>query len=145
MEDDNLYQILEKVTSGIKEKTMLWRLDGSANLRVQGLEVVVNDLNITTDRDGIRNLKQLFNQDIASYYYDEYMNAHVLKFRMYDFEIEVMHNENKKFEMFDQIKTIEWRGLHLPVLPPEHAKKYYEMVGRQNKVELIERYLAIVR
>jgi len=43
--------------------------------------------------------------------------------------------------MFDRIKKITWKDLHIPILPFPHAKNFYQLINRKEKVDLIERHL----
>ena len=43
--------------------------------------------------------------------------------------------------MFNKTKKILWNDLQIPVLPLEYAKKFYELINRKEKVDLISKYL----
>jgi hypothetical protein len=43
--------------------------------------------------------------------------------------------------MWDKIKIINWQGLSIPIIPLKYAKIFYQLINRQEKVELIEKYL----
>ena len=43
--------------------------------------------------------------------------------------------------MFNKTKVIDWQGLKIPILPLKYAKKFYQSIGRQKKVDLINKYL----
>jgi len=44
--------------------------------------------------------------------------------------------------MFDKTEIILWNGMQIPILPLKNAKKFYEIIKRKEKVELIEKYLS---
>ena len=43
--------------------------------------------------------------------------------------------------MFDKVKMIFWYDLKIPILPINFALKFYQLIERENKVELIKRFI----
>ena len=50
--EKKLYDTLKVILEKIGDDNILWRLEGSANLFLQNVEVNVNDLDITTNKEG---------------------------------------------------------------------------------------------
>lgn len=44
--------------------------------------------------------------------------------------------------MLDKTKKIIWKDLQIPILPLGYAKKFYELINRKEKVDLISKYLS---
>lgn len=43
--------------------------------------------------------------------------------------------------MFNKTKNISWEDFVIPILPLKFAKKFYQAIGRKEKVKLIGKYL----
>ena len=141
MDDKDLKNVLSVVLNAVNAIDFLWRLEGSANLRVQGVEVKVNDLDITTTKEGIAFFRKALKDFIVNDFFKESIGASSLVFDIKGFEVEVNAYEDDNLGMFDKIELINWKGFELPVLPLPYAKKFYELIGREEKVKLISEYL----
>ena len=53
MNEQNIKEILKIVLDSLQGKEFIWRLEGSANLKIQSIDVSVRDLDITTNEEGI--------------------------------------------------------------------------------------------
>jgi len=58
-----------------------------------------------------------------------------------NFEVEINSYGDRELDMFDKTEKIVWNGLQIPILPLKHAKKFYELINRKEKVDLISKYL----
>ena len=140
MEENDIYDILKVILDLIKSKDFVWRLEGSANLRVQDVAVSVNDLDITTNNDGINLFRIFLKKFIVKDFYNE-KGWNSLKCYINGFEVEINSYNNKQFQMFNKIKRITWNGLVIPILPLKNAREFYRLIDRKEKVDLIEKYL----
>jgi hypothetical protein len=141
MEDSDIQKILKIILSKVGPREFEWRVEGSANLRVQGLEVTVRDLDITTSKEGITRFRQKFGEYVTKDFYNDKVQGLSLVMDIEGCEVEINSYEDEKYHMFDHIKIIQWKGLTVPTLPLPYAKKFYEMVNRPQKVQLIEEHL----
>ena len=53
-----------------------------------------------------------------------------------------MNWDGSKEVIFREVETSHGKGLELPILPLRHAKKFYELIDKKEKVERISRYLS---
>ncbi|MFH1316679.1 MAG: hypothetical protein ABII01_04120 [Candidatus Woesearchaeota archaeon] len=53
---------------------------------------------------------------------------------------QITPEEDRRLDMFDKTEKIEWKRLHIPILPLNYTRKFYEMINKK-KVELISKYL----
>lgn len=141
MEESDIKAILQLILKNIKNKDFIWRLEGSANLRIQGIDVSVNDLDITTDKKGIEIFREALKEFIIKDFFNPKVKGTSLVCNINDFEVEINCYGDKELKMFDKIKKIIWQDLEIPILPLEYAKQFYELINRKEKVELIKRYL----
>ena len=137
MNDNEILDILKLVIDKIKGKQFLWRVEGSANLRILGVDVVPNDFDITTSKEGVKIFREVLKEFIVK----EVRQGDWLVLKLLGSEVDIHSYNDAKFEMLDKIKKIKWRGIEVPILPLPYAKKFYELINRQEKVEIIEKHL----
>lgn len=143
MEDKNLKKILELILTKLKNEKIVWRLDGSTNLKIQGMTVTINDLDITTNEEGQKIFKEKLKEYVQEHYYSKKINGNTLICKINNFEVEINVYEDRGKEYFEDIKKIKWQGLIVPIMPLVQAKEFYERIGRDEKVELINKHLHI--
>ena len=56
-------------------------------------------------------------------------------------DVEVNFYDDPEKNMFDKIINLQWNELRIPILPLDDAKRFYESIGRNEKVEMIEKFL----
>ena len=141
MEEKDILDVLKIILGRVRNKKLIWRLEGSTNLRIQGVDVEVNDVDILTDKNNYKIFKEALKDFVVE---EEYINSkkeQSLLCNINDFDVEILYYDVNKWNMFDKIKMIKWKGLDLPILPLEYAKKFYEMIGKGEKAKLIEEKL----
>lgn len=141
METNDIKQILNIILTNLKDKEFSWRLEGSANLVIQGVDTTVRDLDITTNDEGIKIFRETLKEFIVKDFTSEKINGHSIVCDINGFEVEINSYGDRTLDMFDKSKKIIWQGLEVPILPLEYAKQFYEAINRTEKVELISRYL----
>lgn len=141
LSDSEIFEVLKIILDKIIGKSVTWRLEGSANLRIQGVDVSVRDIDITTNADGISIYRKALKDYLKKNFYNKKIRAHSLLFLIRNIEVEINAYDDEKLNFFDEIKRILWRELELPALPLEQAKEFYKLINREEKVALIENYL----
>ena len=141
MDDDKIYEILNFILGKIGKTKLVWRLEGSANLRVLGMEVSVRDLDIVTDKDGFDFFRKRFVEFFVKEEYSKEKKQHNLSYKLFNEELEILLYENSEESMFNDVENKTWRGLKLKVLPLRSAKRFYELIKRPEKVKLINMHL----
>jgi hypothetical protein len=141
LSDDEIYRVLKVVVEGVGGKEVAWRVEGSANLRVQGVEVEVNDVDILTTPEGYAVLKEALKEFVVSDKWVDEKKKQSLICDVGGVELEVLWYEEKELNMFEAVQDMQWKGLALRVLPLEDAKRFYEMIGKKEKVLLLEEHL----
>ena len=142
MDEIDLARTLTTITYHLKGKNFPWRVDGSANLKLQGVSITVNDLDITTNADGLRLCKKALEQYGLQERYDKQKKIHSLRGSIKGIPIEINCYEDFELRMFDKVNLVSWKGHKLPLLPLEHAAKFYRKIHRLDKVDLIQKHLA---
>jgi len=141
MNDNELKQILKIILDCLKQNPV-WRLEGGANLRVQGMDVNVSDLDIATDEQGINIFRESLKQYITKDFFNEKTNSITLTGSINNVELDINAYQDKELRMFEEIHFIDWNDLKLPILPLKYAKRFYELINRKEKAELIEKYIS---
>ena len=142
MEDKEIFEVLKIILNRIDGKGLLWRLEGSANLRVQGVGTKVNDLDITTNTGNYKKFKSVLKDFIIEEKYTKEKNMQSIVCDINNSEVEILYYTDNNKIMLDKIKIINWNGLEIPVLPLEYALNFYESIGKEEKVNLIRRFLS---
>lgn len=141
MDERDIEETLSVVLDCVGGRTFDWRIEGSANLLVQGVYVSVRDLDITTDDDGIIVFREALEDYVIKDFFSEKINGRSLVCDINGFEVEINSYGDREKNLFDKVKVISWKGLDVPVLPLKHARYFYEKIGRHDKAELISKYL----
>ncbi len=141
MEEENLKEILKIILDSIRNEEFIWRLEGSANLRIQGVDVSINDLDITTNQEGIEIFRRVLKDFIVEDFFSEKVRGQSLICKIEGFEVEINCYGDRDKNYFEEIEIIEWQGLTIPILPLKYALEFYRSIGREEKVKLIMNYL----
>jgi len=141
MNDSDIVKILTIISSCLKNDKPLWHLAGSANLRVQGIDVSVRDLDITASIESMVIFRKALSDYIVSDFFNEKIQSDSLVCDINGFEVEINSYRDIRLLMLDKTKCISWSKLQVPVLPLVYAKQFYEIIKRESKVKLIEEYL----
>ena len=141
MDETQIRAILALLLEKLQSEVFDWRLEGSANLKIQGLPVSVRDLDIATGDAGIAIFRNALKEFLVRDFLSPAINGHTLLCTIYGFEVEINAYRNEALMMFDKVQTIRWRGLQIPVLPLSCARKFYELTDRPEKAAFIAGYL----
>jgi len=142
MNEQNIKDILQIILDSLQGKEFIWRLEGSANLKIQGVEVSVQDLDITTNDESIEIFRNALKKYIVKDFFSQKINGRSIVCDINNFEIEINSYGDRELDMFDKTEKILWNDLRIPILPLEYAKKFYELINRKEKVDLISKYLS---
>jgi len=142
MDEQNIKETLQIILDSFQGKEFLWRLEGSANLKIQGVDVSVRDLDITTNDEGIEIFRGALKKFIVKDFFSQKINGGSIICNINNFEIEINSYGDRELDMLDKTKKILWNDLQIPVLPLKYAKKFYELINRKEKVDLISKYLS---
>lgn len=142
MNEQNIKEILQIILNKLDDKKFSWRLEGSANLRIQGIDTNIRDLDITTNDKGIKIFKDTLEEYITKDFFNQKINGQSIICEINNFEVEINSYGDREKNMFDKTKIISWKNLQIPILPLEYAKEFYELINRKEKVKLISKYLS---
>lgn len=141
MNEKDIREILKIINSRLKNKKFIWRIEGSANLIIQGIDTSVGDLDITTNDEGIEIFRETLKDFIEKDFFSEKINGKSIICDINGFEIEINCYGDREKNFFDKIKMIRWNDLEVPILPLKYALEFYELIDGNKKVKLIKDYL----
>lgn len=131
MQETDMYDVLCLILKRLEHESIVWRMDGSANVRIQGMDVAVQRLHIRTNDEGLRLFKKFFKQ----YLKDEGENV---LFTIDGIDVEVSNN---RYNMLHRIKMAHWRGIDVPILPLQEARDFYAAAGKEKIAASLDAYL----
>jgi len=141
MNKQNIKKILQIILNNLQNKEFIWRLEGSVNLKIQGIDIPIQDLDITTNNKGTKIFRNALKKYIVKDFFNQKINSHSIICNINNFEVEINFYNNKELNMFNKVEKIFWNDLKIPILPLEYAKKFYELINCKKKAELVSKYL----
>jgi hypothetical protein len=142
-------QVLAFLIEKIHPSDFVWVLTGSAGLRLQGVDISVNDLDLQTDAQTIYVLEQKL-ADYMKVPVHAWESTHTLSHHgqaeINGLQVELLGDMRHPssagiWEPACDITSfrewVSWRELQVPVISLEHEALAYEKMGRMQKAELI--------
>jgi len=142
MNKEKTHQILKIITKAIENESFEWRLDGSTNLLVQGIEVEPKDLDIRTWKEGIdifrKNLKEYIKKD----YYNDTKKAFSLILNILGEEVEINYYIDWDEDKSIKLKEIIWDKIKLKGISLKDAEILYRKIGRIEAADKLKKILS---
>jgi hypothetical protein len=126
-----------------------WTLTGSAGLRLHGLDISVNDLDLQTDASTIFLLEKKLSPFIKStvhFWETEHTLSYHGQAEIQGLQVELLgdirhrladQTWSESLQIESVLVWVEWHDLEVPVLSLEHEALAYERMGRTQKAALI--------
>jgi hypothetical protein len=125
-----------------------WVLTGSANLRLQGVDLDIHDLDIQGSPEDIRKIEKELKNYVANPIHtwgtdrirslDGKCNIENVEIELIaDLEIQGRDGSWQALKKLEPKTWLEWQGLEVPVFPLEREAAYYTVLGRDEKARLI--------
>ena len=147
-----LHQVVRALSQG---SSIQWALTGSTSMFLQGMALVVHDIDVQTTAEGAyeveRRLQQI-GKSVTRVYYRQsaVIRSHYGKLLVREEIVEIMgaiehlgpSNEwEPPVELSSIVQWINWESEKLPVLSLEHELRAYKQMGRWEKAKKIEAFL----
>lgn len=139
---DGILSLIAEKLEGID-----YALIGSVNLYIQGSKINPRDIDILTTSEGIKKIDKIFNNyRTREIYFDksEGRNSFRSFYKIDGTEIEVLGNVNNAYRKPESLKNriyIKFGVIKLPCIPLADEMMTYKLMGRMNKVDMIEKFL----
>ena len=145
--------VLSKVAEKLNQRNLTWAIGGSLLLYFKGITNEFHDIDIMVAEEDVEALKEIiltFGQLLPPNPKVEYKTKHFLEFNVEGVEIDVMAGftiVNKENEYYFPLRAssvndfTEVNGVPIPLQSIAEWRKYYELMGRAEKVKMIDRSL----
>jgi hypothetical protein len=142
-------KVLSFLVERIPPTEYLWVLTGSAGLRLQGVDIPVNDLDLQTDGKTIFRLeKQLaeYMKTPVHFWKTEHTLSYHGQAEIDGLQVEFLGDMRHRrpdgpweppLNIESVLIWIDWHNLRIPALSLDHEALAYEKMGRVAKAELI--------
>ena len=142
-------QVLRLLIEKIPPAELPWALTGSAGLRLQGVDIPVNDLDLQTDAQTIYIIEKHLTEFVKTpvhVWESEHTLSHHGQAEIYGLQVEFLGDMRHRspagiwepaIDIASNRIWVDWHELQVPVLSLEHEALAYEKMGRAQKAELI--------
>lgn len=146
-------RVLSFLVERVPPAEYLWALTGSAGLRLQGVDIPVNDLDLQTDGQTIFRMEKMlakFMKMRVHLWESEHTLSYHGQAEIDGLQVELLGDmpHRRSDGVWDSPLDIEsvlvcvaWRDLRIPVLSLEHEARAYARMGRLEKAEPIRSVL----
>jgi hypothetical protein len=134
-----------------------WALTGSLSQRLQGIPIGVRDIDIRTDEAGAYDMGQRFEDHVTSavrWNAEEHIRSHFGTVEIAGIPVEVIGAMEQRapggpwegaLDLAAARIWVRFETWNVPVLRLEHDIRMYELLGRLDRVALLEQYRAAAR
>jgi hypothetical protein len=154
MNKEKTIEVLVKIARALNDNKITWAIGGSLMLYFKGITDHFQDIDIMVIEEDVHKLKELlltFGIFTSANPIEKYKTKYFLEFIIDEVDIDIMAgfsivNNGKEFDCslkLDQIyENYVIEGVNIPIQSPELWREYYSLMGRKDKVEMINRYYA---
>ena len=154
MNKEKTIEVLVKIARALNDNKITWAIGGSLMLYFKGITDHFQDIDIMVIEGDVHKLKELlltFGIFTSTNPIEKYKTKYFLEFIIDEVDIDIMAgfsivNDGKEYDCslkLDQIyENYVIEGVNIPIQSPELWREYYRLMGRKDKVEMINRYYA---
>jgi hypothetical protein len=143
MKEKEIYETLKFFLNKIKWRKLIWRLNGSANLFVQGVKISPKDIDITTTPKDYKKFKLIFKDLIKKEDFEKDKGWQFILLDINGIELEIGYHREiyLSLDMISKIKQIRFLDLNLNILSLEDSNKFYSIIHDSKKIKLIKEFI----
>jgi len=153
MIEQRFLRALRKIHSRLKTTGVNWAVTGSLGLSLRGMGVTVNDIDLQTDKEGAYQI----GHRLAEYVVEpvgcvesQRLRSHLGRLKIEGILVEIIGDLQKRLtdgtweepvsvERYKQ--WVEFDGRQIPVLSLEYEYGAYKAMGRNEKAEVLRKWL----
>lgn len=140
MEKD-ITQAIKVIIDAIQGEDVDWLIEGSACLKLQGIDLKVGDIDITTNNEGLNVFRKVLSEHIVQDSYREKTKGSSVICEIEGREVEINVYGDRDFDVLEYKQMVEIDDIEIPILPLVRAKEVYAKFGVDSKVEIIDKHL----
>jgi len=146
-------KVLQEIVSRLKDSPMNWVVTGSLGMALQGVPIEVHDIDIQTDRDSAYEIERCLAEYVVEpvrYSESERICSHLGVLEIHGVKVEIMGDIQKYLNhgtWEEPVKIERYRcwvevsGMCMPVLSLEYEYQAYLKLGRNDKAEILRKWL----
>ena len=146
--------VLLKICSRLNGTSVDWAVTGSLGMALQGVELPVHDIDLQTGEQGAYAIERCFPEYVVkpvTYVASERIRSHLGALEIDGIKVEIMGAIEKRvddgaWEAPIQVQRyrrwVDVQGIRVPVLALEYEIEAYQKMGRIERAEMLERWLA---
>ena len=144
---------LREICSHLKDCQAVWVITGSLGMALQGVDLIVHDIDIQTDRHGAFEIESRFPERVVEPVrcsQSERIRSYFGRLEMNGVKVEIMGDLQKRIDekSWEEPVRVEayqsWvthDGMQIPVLSLEYEHQAYLKLGRVEKAEILRKWL----
>lgn len=94
MIDPSYLEVLGFITKRLESKNIIWAITGSLSMALQGVPVILNDIDIQTDEIGVYEIQDHVTKPV-SFCGDPSIKSHFGSFTIFNVQVEIMRGVQK--------------------------------------------------
>jgi hypothetical protein len=153
MVDPVYLDVIRFIAQRLEDTAINWAITGSCSLALQGVAVIVHDIDLRTDTDGAYAIEQLFSAHSRRkvvYTVSKTIRSHFGALAINNIPIEIIGDAQIRLadtawsESGDISRHKRWvtlDDLRIPVLSLEYLCDSYRELGRTDKLAVLEKWL----
>jgi len=146
-------EALRKISMRLKDKDICWAVTGSMNMAMQGMPVMVHDIDLQTNESGAYEMEALLKEYVVipvRYLSSERMRSHLGKLIIDGVEVEIIGGLQKLLpdgtwespvDVSAYSCLVAFEGIQVPGLTLAYEYQAYVTLGRLQKAELLRQWL----
>ena len=145
--------VLELIASRLSKGDVMWAVTGSLGFALQGVPVQPHDIDIQTDAQGAYEIERLLLEYLTEkvhFAQSSRIRSHFGAFEIDGIRVEVMGDIQKRYDngtwsappdLKRHIHYLEIDEMTIPVLSLAYECQAYRQLGRDDKADLLRRWL----
>ena len=145
---------LKIIHDGLQETKIIWAITGSLGFALHGMKLEVNDIDLQTDASGAYEIENTFAKHVVrqvKFSVSDKIASHWGELKIAGVKVEIMGALQKKLpngtwespvevERYREFVTFEF--MKLPVLSLKYEEQAYRKLGRTEKANQIQEWIA---
>lgn len=145
---DNYIQTIKEIAQKLEGVDVHWAIIGSTNMALHGIDIIPNDIDITTNHEGLEIICDLFSDykvgkaEVKTPLVDGYKDYTEQELEINGVKVTICgeYEDDVYFQTFTNggIEYLDVEGIKVTVFSLESEKQAYHIFGKEDKVKLIE-------
>ena len=149
MINKKLKEVIILVAKKFKETKVKWALIGSTNLTLQGVDILPHDLDIVVESNNLRKIKKIFEEFKPSEFKETIpmtdKPAWEMRLNIMGVDVQIFGEKNNGIYvsklLAKKLIYVELDNIEIPCFSLEAEMEAYSEKNRNDKVELIKKFL----